>query len=58
LVSAEYVRFVRRTAYLGVSESLSIVSTINCCGHYLEGTHAIQQGDLASRLPQIEVGNR
>jgi hypothetical protein len=29
LVSAEYVRLVRRTAYLGVSESLSIVSTIN-----------------------------
>ena len=28
LVSAEYVRLVRRTAYLGVSESLSIVSTI------------------------------
>jgi hypothetical protein len=28
LVSAEYVRFVRRAAYLGVSESLSIASTI------------------------------
>lgn len=28
LVSAEYERLVRRTAYLGVSESLSIVSTI------------------------------
>jgi hypothetical protein len=29
LVWAEYVRLVRRNAYLGVSESLSIVSTIN-----------------------------
>jgi hypothetical protein len=29
LVWAEYVRLVRRAAYLGVSESLSIVSTIN-----------------------------
>ena len=29
LVSAEYVRLVRRAAYLGGSESLSIVSTIN-----------------------------
>jgi hypothetical protein len=28
LVWAEYVRLVRRTAYLGVSESLSMVSTI------------------------------
>jgi hypothetical protein len=29
LVWAEYVRLVRRAAYLGISESLSIVSTIN-----------------------------
>jgi hypothetical protein len=28
LVSAEYLRLVRRTEYLGVSESFSIVSTI------------------------------
>jgi hypothetical protein len=29
LVSAEYVRLVRRTAYRGVSESLSNATTIN-----------------------------
>lgn len=51
LVSGEYVLLVRRTAYLGVSESLSIVSTIMCCGHNGARPPANQQGDFAGRLP-------
>lgn len=50
LVSGEYVRLVHRTAYLGVSESLSIVSTIMIGGHNGARAHPNQQGDLAGRL--------
>jgi len=35
LVSTLYVRLVRRTAYLGLFESLSIVSTFHLRGHHL-----------------------
>lgn len=55
LVSGEYVRLVRRTAYLGVSESLSIVSTINCCGHNVARSGVTQQGDFARRLPSAHL---
>ncbi len=54
LVSGEYVRLVRRTAYLGVSESLSIVSTINCCGHNVARSGVTQQGDFARRLQNYD----
>ena len=50
LVRAEYVRLVRRTASLGVSESLNIVSTINSCGHNVARLGASQQDDFAGRL--------
>jgi hypothetical protein len=55
LVSAEYVRLVRRIAYLGVSESLSIVSTINCCGRNVARSRVGQQGDFAGRLQWTET---
>jgi hypothetical protein len=50
LMSAEYVRLLRRAVYLGVSESFSIVSTMSCCGHNIEGSSAYQQGDFAGCL--------
>jgi hypothetical protein len=48
LVSTEYVRLVRRAAYLGVSESLSLVSTIKCFGHNVAGSDVSQQGSLGA----------
>jgi hypothetical protein len=48
---------VRRTAYLGVSESLSIASTIICCGHNVARSLVSQQGDFAGRLHRYESGS-